>query len=139
MADKHILKITKRQAAVKVSGTGSATISIYDLAHPGPNAITDTQVVTPANVQLMVTDIAYSTTAAGNITRNSNVIWVMNQSSEGEYNFTEKMGVNLNESANANVVVNLGGTEGVCIIQFSKGAGYNDRDLQNQGPGVDPY
>ena len=51
------------------------------------------------------------------------------------FTFTNDLGVNLNESANANVVVNLGASEGVCILQFSKGAGYNDPNRQNQGPG----
>jgi hypothetical protein len=53
--NKFILKNAKRQAAVKLTGTGQATVSIYDfLAVLGPNAITDTQTITPANVQLHI-------------------------------------------------------------------------------------
>lgn len=128
MADKHILKNTRRQAAVKVHGTGSATINIYELAYAD-------QTVTEANLELMLTDASFMTTANGNVTRNGNLILVMPSGSADTFNFTADIGVNLNEKANANVVVNLGGTEGVCILQFSKGAGYNDPNRQNQGPG----
>ena len=128
MADKHILKNTRRQAAVKVHGTGSATISIYELAYAD-------QSVTAANLELMITDASFMTTASGNVKRDSNLILVMPAGSADTFNFTADIGVNLNEKANANVVVNLGDTEGVCILQFSKGAGYNDPNRQNQGPG----
>lgn len=138
MADKRILKITKRQAAVAVVGTGMANISIYELAHPGPNAITDTQIVTPGNVQLTISDIAYDVGNSANITRNGNLIFACSAGS-GEHNLTDSIGVVLNDQANANVTVNLGAVEGTMIIQFTKGTGYIDRNLQNQGPGVDTY
>lgn len=128
MADKHILKKTRRQAAVKVHGTGSATIDIYELAYSD-------QTITEANLELMLTDAAFMTTAAGNVKRDGNIILVMPSGSADSFNFTADLGVNLNEKANANIVVNLGSTEGVCILQFSKGAGYNDPNRQNQGPG----
>ena len=138
MAEKRILKITKRQAAVAILGTGNATISIYELAHPGPNATTDTQVVTPANVSLTISDISYDVGNSANIKRGGNLIFACSAGS-GEHNLTDSLGVVLNDQANANVEVNLGAIEGTMIIQFTKGAGYNDRNLQNQGPGVDPY
>ena len=128
MANTHILKKTRRQAAVKVHGTGSATISIYDLAYAD-------QTITTANLELMITDAAFMTNTAGNVTRNGNLILVLPSGSADTFNFTADIGVNLNEQANSNVVVNLGASEGVCILQFSKGAGYNDPDRQNQGPG----
>jgi hypothetical protein len=128
MADIHILKNTRRQAAVKVSGTGSATIDVASLAYSD-------QTITTANLELMLTDASFMTTANGNVIRNGNLILVMPAGSADTFNFTTDLGVNLNEKANTNVVVNLGGTEGVCILQFSKGAGYNDPNRQNQGPG----
>lgn len=137
MADKRILKITKRQAAVAIIGSGNANISIYELAHPGPNATTDTQIVTPANVVLTITDIAYDVGNAANITRGGNLILAV--SGSGEFNLTEKIGCVLGDQANANVEVNLGAAQGTMIIQFTKGNGYIDRNLQHQGPGVDPY
>lgn len=127
MANKVILKNTRRQAAVKVDGTGSATINIYELAYAD-------QTVTEANVSLTITDIAFTTLANGNITRNGNVMLVLPAGSADTFNFTNDLGVALNEKANANVVVNLGGSEGVCIIQFTKGDGYNDPDRQNLQP-----
>ncbi len=128
MADKHILKNTRRQAAVKISGTGSATISVYELAYPD-------QTVTTANLELMLSDASFMTTSAGNVKRNGNIILVLPAGSADTFNFTADLGVHLNEQANANVVVDLGTSEGVCILQFSKGAGYNDPNRQNQGPG----
>ena len=130
MASKHILKNTRRQAAVKVTGTGSATIDIHELRYLGANSQVDAQSVTPANVQLTITDVAFTTLASGNITRNGNLILVMPADSADTFNFASDFGFVLDEQANANVVVNLGGSEGVCIIQFTKGTGYNDRDLQ---------
>ena len=130
MADKYILKNTRRQAAVKVWGTGSATIDIHELRYLGANSQIDAQSVTPANVELTITDVAFTTRAAGNIVRDGNIILVMPADSADSFNFSNDFGIALNEKANANVVVNLGATEGVCIIQFSKGSGYNDRDLQ---------
>ncbi len=128
MADKHILKNTRRQAAVKVHGTGTATISIFELAYPD-------QTVTTANLELMITDASFMTTSNGNVTRGGNLIIVMPAGSADTFNFTADIGVNLNERANANVLVDLGATEGVCILQFSKGQGYNDPNRQFQGPG----
>jgi len=128
MANIHILKKTRRQAAVKVHGTGSATIDVFTLAYSD-------QSVTTANLELMLTDAVFMTNTAGNVTRNGNLILVLPAGSADTFNFTADLGVNLNEQPSSNVVVNLGASEGVCILQFSKGAGYNDPDRQNQGPG----
>jgi chitinase len=127
MANKHILKKTRRQAAVVVTGTGSVTIDIFELA-------TADQTVTAANLQLMISDIAYDVGNTANIKRDGNLIFAMN-AGQNEFNFTDNIGVVLNEKANANVVVNLGAAEGTIIIQFTKGDGYNDPNRQNQGPG----
>lgn len=128
MADKHILKKTRRQAAVKVTGTGSATISVQELAYAD-------QSVDVANLVLTITDAMFTTTAAGNVTRGGNLILVLPSGSADQFSFSQDYGIALDEKANANVIVNLGGTEGVCILQFTKGAGYNDPNRQNQGPG----
>lgn len=131
MADKYILKNTRRQAAVKVWGTGSATINIHELRYLGANSQTDAQTVTPANLQLTITDVAFTNLSNGNIVRDGNLILVMPAGGADSFNFAGDFGIALDEKANANVVVNLGASEGVCIIQFSKGAGYNDPDTQN--------
>jgi len=136
---KTILKNTKRQAVVKLVGTGEATISIYELAYVGANTLATgssirlhDQSVTPANVQLTITDLFYDVSAAANIVRNGNVIWAMNPG-QGTYNFTQEIGVALDQDANANVVVNLSTTNAnsSIVIGFTKGTGYNDIDLQN--------
>ena len=130
---KTILKNTRRQAAVKLVGTGQATIDIYELAYLGANAITDAQSVTPANVSLQITDLFYDVAGAGNIVRNANVTWAMN-AGVADFRFAQELGVVLDQAvdANANVVVNIGGdSAGTVLIQFTKGSGYNDPDRQN--------
>lgn len=127
MATARILKVAARQAAVAVVGTGSATISIYDLIH-------SRQTIDAANVVLTISDIAYDVGNAANIKRGGNLIFACSAGS-GEHNLTDNIGVVLNDKANANVVVDLGAAEGTMIIQFTKGDGYLDPDRQNQGPG----
>jgi len=136
---KTILKNTKRQAVVKLVGTGQATVDIYELKYVGPNTIATgsstmlhEQTVVPANVVLTITDLFYDCSTTANITRNGNVIWAMNAGT-GTFNFTQEIGVALDQDANANVVVNLSstGANSSVLIGFTKGAGYNDPDLQN--------
>lgn len=130
------LKITRRQAVVKLTGTGQYTIDLSNLIHSSniSGLVNTTQTFTRANCVCTISDIAYDvTTAASNITRGSNVIWAMTPG-PASYNFTQNMGVALDQDANANVVVNIAGTlDGTVLIQFSKGLGFNDVDLQNIG------
>jgi len=128
MASKHILKKNRRQAAVKVTGTGTATINIYELAYAD-------QTVVAANVVLTITDVAFMTTAAGNVKRDGNVIIVMPSGSADQFSFAQDYGIVMDEKSGANVDIDLGATEGVVILQFSKVAGYDDPNRQNQGPG----
>ena len=127
MANKLILKNTRRQAAVVITGTGTATISVNELAYPD-------QTITTANLQLTISDIAYDVQTASTIMRNGNLIFSMGVGC-GEFNLTDSMGVVLNDKANANIEVNLGASNGTVILQFTKGDGYNDPNRQNQGPG----
>jgi hypothetical protein len=127
MANKYILKKTRRQAAVKVTGTGSVTIELADLAYAD-------QSVTPANVVLTVSDIFYDVGNSANVKRNGNILYSMN-AGQSTVSLSRDIGVVLDEQANANVIVNVGAAEGTVILLFSKGTGYNDPDRQNQGPG----
>lgn len=127
MANKRILKVAARQAAVAVVGTGNATISVYDLIH-------SRQTIDAPNVILTISDIAYDVGNAANIKRDGNLVFAVSAGT-GEFNLTDSIGVVLDDKSSANVEVNLGAAEGTMIIQFSKGSGYNDPDRQNQGPG----
>jgi hypothetical protein len=127
MADKRILKVTARQAAVAVVGTGTATISVYDLIHTR-------QTIDAANVVLTISDIAYDVGNSANIKRGGNLVFAASTGS-GEHNYTDNMGLVLNDKQSSNVDVNLGAVEGTMVIQFTKGDGYLDPDRQNQGPG----
>lgn len=130
MANLTILKKTRRQAAVKITGTGLANVTYTDIAYSDQTIPLNTA----GNLIWTISDIAYDVGNSANIKRNGNLVFAMNGGS-GEFNLTDDMGVVLDENANANVTVNLGAIEGTIIIQFSKGIGFNDPDRQNQGPG----
>lgn len=130
MANLTILKKTRRQAAVKITGTGLANVTYTDIAYADQTIPLNTA----GNLIWTISDIAYDVGNSANIKRNGNLVFAMNGGS-GEFNLSDDMGVVLDENANANVTVNLGAAEGTIIIQFSKGIGFNDPDRQNQGPG----
>jgi hypothetical protein len=127
MANAYILKNTRRQAAVKITGTGTANVNLWDVAYSD-------QTVVPANVILAITDVYYDVANSANIKRNANLVLSVNAGTQ-MCAFSHTFGVALDEQANANVLVNLGAVEGTMVIQFSKTAGYNDPNRQNQGPG----
>ncbi len=127
MADKRTLKVTAAQAAFAITGTGNATISIYDALH-------STQTIDAGNVQLTLTDIAYDVGNLANIKRSGNIVFACNAGAN-ELNLSDSFGAVLNHNSGANVEINLGATEGTILVQFSKVAGYNVADRQNQGPG----
>jgi hypothetical protein len=127
MANVRTLKVTARQAAFAVVGSGTATISAYDMVH-------SRQTLDVANAIFTISDIAYDVNNAANITRGGNLIFACS-AGQNELNLTDSIGVVLNDKASSNVTVNLGASEGTIIIQFSKGEGFNDPDRQNQGPG----
>lgn len=129
MATLRTLKVAARQAAFAVVGTGQATIYPANLVHSRQTLSSNL-----ANVVFNISDIAYSVGNTANVKRGGNLIFAMSAGS-GEHNFTDDMGVVLNDQANANVIVDLGVAEGTVIIQFSKGDGFIDPDRQNQGPG----
>lgn len=127
MADKRILKVTAAQAAFAITGTGNATISIYDALH-------SSQTIDAGNVQLTLTDIAYDVGNSANIKRNGNLVFACNAGAN-ELNLSDSFGAVLNHNSGSNVEIVLGATEGTFILQFSKVAGYNVVNRQNQGPG----
>jgi hypothetical protein len=130
MANLTILKKTRRQAAVKITGTGLANVTYTDIAYADQAAPLNTA----GNLIWTISDIAYDVGNSANIKRGGNLVFAMNAGS-GEFNLTDSIGVVLDEQSNANVSVNLGAIEGTVIIQFSKGEGFNDPNRQNQGPG----
>lgn len=127
MANVRTLKVSARQAAFAVVGTGLANISAYDMVHTR-------QTLDAANAVFTISDIAYDVGNSANISRGGNLIFACGAGS-GEFNLTDSIGAVLNDKASANINVNLGAIEGTMIIQFTKGDGFNDPDRQNQGPG----
>ena len=61
---KSILKNTRRQAVVKLVGTGTSTIDIYEVKYSD-------QTITTANLQLTISDLYYDVSTLSNISRNS--------------------------------------------------------------------
>jgi hypothetical protein len=129
MANIFVLKNTRRQAAVKITGTGQANIYLANILYPGQYANNQTQ----GNVLWPITDIAYDVGNAGSINRNGNIIFAMN-AGQNYIGFTKDIGVSLIDDANANVNVNLGAASGTVILQFSKESGFVDPDRQNLEP-----
>lgn len=129
MATLRTLKVSARQAAFAVIGTGQATIYPANLVH-------SRQVLSSnlANIEFTISDIGYDVGNAANITRGGNLVFAVSAGT-GEFNLTDSFGVVLNDQANAAAVVDLGAAQGTMIIQFTKGNGFIDPDRQNQGPG----
>jgi hypothetical protein len=127
MANARNLKVTARQSAFAVVGSGTATITAYDMVH-------SSQTLDAANAVFTISDIVYDVNNSANITRGGNLIFACN-AGQNEINLTDSVGAVLNDKATSNVTVNLGASEGTMIIQFTKGTGFIDQDRQNQGPG----
>jgi hypothetical protein len=125
MANLFILKNTRRQAAVKIVGTGLANVTYTDIKYSDQTI----PLTSTGNLSWTITDIAYDAGTVSNITRGGNVVFSMN-AGQGLYNLSKDIGVVLNEQANANVQVNMGAVPGTLIIQFSKETGFNDPDRQ---------
>ena len=68
------------------------------------------------------------------IKRNGNLVFACS-AGQNELNLSDSFGAVLNHNSGSNVEIVLGATEGTFILQFSKVAGYNVADRQNQGPG----
>jgi hypothetical protein len=129
MANIFVLKNTRRQAAVKITGTGQANIFLANILYPGQYANNQTQ----GNVLWPITDIAYDVGNAASVNRQGNIVFAMN-AGQNFIGFTKDIGVSLIDDANANVNVNLGAASGTVILQFSKEAGFVDPDRQNLEP-----
>ena len=125
MANIFVLKNTRRQAAVKITGTGQANVFLANILYPGQFANNQSQ----GNVLWPITDIAYDVGNAASVNRNGNIIIAMNVG-QNYIGFTKDMGVSLIDDANANVNVNMGAASGTVILQFSKESGFVDPDRQ---------
>lgn len=122
--NKYIIKNTRRQAAVKFTGTGTANVDIWELA-------SSNQSITTANLELIISDVIYDVATTSNVKRSGNIVYTMS-AGQNAVKLTGDFGLPLAEQANANVMVTVGGTvDGTVILQFSKGAGYNDLDVQS--------
>ena len=124
---KYILKNTRRQAAAKVvsDGIGSTTITYTDVKYADQTI----PLTSAGNLFWTISDIVYDVANFANITRNGNVVFTMS-AGQGTVSLSRDLGVVLDEQAHANVTIYTGTGNSSVIVQFSKGAGFNDPDRQ---------
>ena len=124
---KYILKNTRRQAAAKVvsDGIGSTTITYTDIKYADQSI----PLTSAGNLFWTITDIVYDVANFANITRNGNVVFTMS-AGQGTVSLSRDLGVVLDEQAHANVTIYTGTGNSSVIVQFTKGAGFNDPDRQ---------
>lgn len=139
MAVGTILKNSKRQAVIKFVGPGTYYANLSSLLHANVGGYTE-QNLTVANALATITDIITDVSASGNIVRTIDGSAVVDTTytftaGQGDTSFSQGYGFVLNPTlaqyANANIRVDFGSAVGTVIIGISKGAGFNDLDLQN--------
>ena len=147
MAEAIILKNSKRQAVVQFNGPGSVYANLHSLLHANVGGYTE-QTFTNSNAIATITFINATTSGSGNVIRtvdgvatvafiptSGNNITYSFTAGQSDASFSQNYGFVLNPTtqlgSNANVRVDFGTSTGTVIIGMSKGAGFNDLDLQN--------
>ena len=133
-----VLKNSKRQAVVKFVGPGTHYANLSSLLHANVGGYIE-QNISNANVIAAITDIYTDVSGTGNIVRTLDGSAVLDttytfSAGQGAASFSQGYGFVLNptvaQNANANIRIDFGSTTGTVIIGISKGAGFNDLDLQ---------
>lgn len=132
MAEVTVLKNTRRQAVVSAVGTGTFWCNLSALLYSNVNGQID-QTLSVANAELTISDIIFNTQGVTTIKRNGSNVWILS-AGESDFSFTKDYGFVLNPNtsqlSNANVTINFENSYGSVILGFTKGQGFNDRDLQ---------
>lgn len=123
MASKTILKKKRQQAAVQVMGTGSATISMQELALADETFDT-------ANIVVNISAIYYSTDGNVILSRNGNTVLQLYGTDNWE--MAQQSGFVFNQDAKSNVLVNFGSNNGTAVVVFTKQAGYIEPNQQTK-------
>lgn len=124
-----ILKNTRRQAVVKAIGPGTHWANLSAILYSNADGAVD-QTLSVPDAECTINDIVFTTTGTTTIQRGGANVYVLT-SGQGEVSFSQYYGFTLNESANANISINFGTSEGTVILCLTKGAGFNDPDRQN--------
>ena len=133
MAEATILKNSQRQAVVLAVGNGTFYANLQSLLHANVTGHT-VQTFDEANAVLSITAVSGDTSAGANVVRNSTTVYAVT-AGQNDLELAQKYGSPITTEGNANVQIQLSGY-GSVILEFSKQAGFNDPDRQNQGPGV---
>lgn len=119
-----ILKKTRQQAVVSYIGSGSSTVDLASLALYDETFDRNNSIVTIAQVW-------FNFVSAGTIERNSVAILSFGAGALDNWDLMQSGGFVLNQSANSNVVINMGASSGTCIVVLHKSAGFNEPDNQS--------
>lgn len=124
-----VLKNTRRQAVVRAIGPGTHWANLSSLLFSNANGAVDQTLSVPDAV-CTINDIIFTVSGTTTIQRNSANVYVLTAGQE-HVSFSQLHGFTINDSANANISINFGTSEGTVVLCLTKGAGFNDPDLQN--------
>ncbi len=126
-----ILKNTRRQAIVKAIGPGTHFANLRSLLYSNINGAVD-QTFDEANANCRITDIVF--TVDGNVTiGRGGFVTVALTDGQGEIPLSQYYGATLDpvpSTANSNIQINFGTTNGTVILSLTKAEGFVDPDLQ---------
>jgi hypothetical protein len=121
---QHILKKVRQQAIVQYIGSGSSTIDLAALK------LSD-ETFDRANSVVTVAHVYFNFVTAGNIQRaDGTTILEIGAGGMDNWDFAQNGGFVLNQSANSNVIVNMGASAGTVILTLHKSAGYTEPNNQ---------
>lgn len=126
-----ILKNTRRQAVVRAIGPGTRFANLTALLYSNINGVVD-QTFDRANANCRITDIIFSVDGNVTIGRNDSVILSLT-SGQGDFSLSQDYGTTLDPirtTANSNIQINFGTTNGTIILSLTKAEGFIDPDLQ---------
>lgn len=122
---KTIIKKKRQQAVVHLIGTGSATISMQELALADE---TLDFANTPAVVN--ISGMFFSTDGTLTVTRNGNTVATVYGTDN--WDFSQQMGFVLNQDNGSNIVANFGAANGTVVFVLTKAGGYQEPNTQTK-------
>jgi|694.fasta_scaffold06021_17 hypothetical protein len=123
---QHILKKVRQQAVVQYIGSGSSTVDLAALA------LAD-ETFDRANSKVTLAHVYFNFVTAGNIQRaDGTTILEVGAGALDNWDMSQQGGFVLSQSANTNVIVNMGASAGTVILTLHKSAGYAEPDNQSR-------
>lgn len=120
-ATVSVLKLTQVHGVVKVRGTGDGTIALATTLKKSSETVSTPLV----NIRSLYFSLSAGTSAT--ISRNSEVLWTLNDQGAGSLEFA---GFSDNEENSSDIVVSIVGGAGTIILELTKVSGYGPQDHQ---------